>query len=74
MTVISLYDWNGDGKNDMFDDFIEYQIYKDCTGDDDSDSDFCGYSSGGSCGKSSGLGKIWYILIGLWVLSMLFGD
>ncbi|MBQ7926296.1 MAG: hypothetical protein IJ335_08400 [Lachnospiraceae bacterium] len=29
---MALYDWNGNGdKNDMTDNFIEYQIYKDCT-------------------------------------------
>ena len=27
-----MYDWNGNGnRNDMTDNFIEYQIYKDCT-------------------------------------------
>ena len=29
---MAMYDWNGNGnKNDMTDNFIEYQIYKDCT-------------------------------------------
>ena len=29
---MAMYDWNGNGnKNDMADNFIEYQIYKDCT-------------------------------------------
>ena len=28
----AIYDWNGNGnRNDMADNFIEYQIYKDCT-------------------------------------------
>ena len=26
---MAIYDWNKDGKKDMVDDFIEYQIYKD---------------------------------------------
>ncbi|MBQ6994394.1 MAG: hypothetical protein IJN64_07920 [Lachnospiraceae bacterium] len=29
---MAMYDWNGNGnKNDMADNYIEYQIYKDCT-------------------------------------------
>lgn len=27
---MSLYDWNGDGKKDLTDDWIEYNIYKNC--------------------------------------------
>lgn len=30
--TMAMYDWNGNGnKNDMVDNFIDYQIYKDCT-------------------------------------------
>ena len=29
---MAMYDWNGNGKNDMGDNFIEYNIYKDVTG------------------------------------------
>ena len=30
--TMAIYDWNGNGnRNDMADNFIEYQIYKDCT-------------------------------------------
>lgn len=30
--IMAMYDWNGNGKkNDMADNYIEYQIYKDCT-------------------------------------------
>ena len=29
---MAMYDWNGNGnRNDMADNFIEYQIYQDCT-------------------------------------------
>ena len=29
---MAMYDWNGNAnRNDMADNFIEYQIYKDCT-------------------------------------------
>lgn len=30
--VMAMYDWNHNGKKDMADNFIEYQIYKDVTG------------------------------------------
>lgn len=29
---MAMYDWNHNGKNDMADKLIEYQIYKDVTG------------------------------------------
>lgn len=36
---MAMYDWNGNGnKNDMADNFIEYQIYKDCTNNNTSRS------------------------------------
>lgn len=29
---MAMYDWNGNGnRSDMTDNFIEYQVYKDCT-------------------------------------------
>lgn len=28
---MAMYDWNGDGKKNSVDNFIEYQVYKDCT-------------------------------------------
>ena len=35
---MALYDWNRDGKKDCADNFIEYQIYKDCTSNSSSNS------------------------------------
>ncbi|MBQ2887231.1 MAG: hypothetical protein IJE43_26255 [Alphaproteobacteria bacterium] len=35
---MAMYDWNHNGKNDMADNFIEYQIYKDVTGQNDESS------------------------------------
>lgn len=32
---MAMHDWNGDGKKDFGDDYIEYQIYKDIMGEDD---------------------------------------
>lgn len=42
---MAFFDWNHDGKKDWQDDYIEYNIYKECTKDDDenifdSDGDF----------------------------------
>ena len=40
---MALFDWNMDGKKDMFDSFLEYQIYNECMKDDsdhDDDSDY----------------------------------
>ena len=35
---MATHDWNNDGKNDMIDNYIEYQIYKDVTGQNDEPS------------------------------------
>ena len=35
---MAMYDWNHNGKKDMADSFIEYQIYKDVTGQKDEPS------------------------------------
>ena len=35
---MATHDWNHDGKNDMMDNYIEYQIYKDVTGQNDKPS------------------------------------
>lgn len=43
---MSLYDWNGDGKKDFTDDFIEYQIYKRSAGNN-SDNNHTSRSRGG---------------------------
>ena len=32
---MTIFDWNQDGKIDMQDDFLEYNIFKACTEDDD---------------------------------------
>ena len=38
MVFMAMYDWNRNGKNDMVDNYIEYQIYKDVTGQNDEPS------------------------------------
>ena len=35
---MAMYDWNHNGKRDMGDNYIEYQIYKDVTGQNDKSS------------------------------------
>ena len=40
---MAIWDWNDDGNNDLLDDSIEYQIYKDVTSEFDSDTN--NYSS-----------------------------
>lgn len=59
---MALYDWNKNGKKDMADDFIEYQIYKDCMKT----------SKGNSSSSSSGSGA-WLIgfIILMFVLALL---
>ena len=38
---MSMFDWDGDGKNTFADDYMEYQIYKETTKDlDEADNDF----------------------------------
>ncbi len=32
---MAFFDWDGDGKKTICDDYIEYNIYKDVVGDDD---------------------------------------
>lgn len=39
-------DWNHDGKNDMYDDYIEYKMYTDTTGNNDIPSGSSGYRRG----------------------------
>ena len=49
---MAFFDWNGDGKKDWQDDFIEYQIYKDINEEKD-ESDYSFSSSNKSSKKSS---------------------
>lgn len=54
---MAVYDWNRNGKKDMADNFIEYQIYK------DSMKSNTGNSSSGSSGSGTWIGFIILILI-----------
>lgn len=48
---MALYDWNHDGKKDWQDDYIEYQIYKDMTGQNKLDKQKPSFGSEGGSGK-----------------------
>lgn len=43
---MAFYDWNHNGKKDFGDDFIEYNIYKDCTDDKPSNNNSGGNNDG----------------------------
>ncbi len=58
---MALTDWNGDGRNDLTDDYIEYQIYKDVTSSG-------GHSSGPVRRSSFGLLKFVLAIIILIVI------
>lgn len=57
---MAMYDWNHDGKKDGIDNFIEYNIYKESTGQSNKNS----YSSGRG-GGISGFGAILSVIAGL---------
>lgn len=44
---MALYDWNHDGKKDVSDDFIEYQIYKQSTNSNKEGGGYTPRSGGG---------------------------
>ena len=46
---MALFDWNQNGKKDIVDNYIEYQIYKNATENKETNN----YSSGGTNGMST---------------------
>ena len=64
---MAMHDWNHDGKKDMVDNFIEYQIYKDVTGQKDEPS----YTSSRGNGMST-FGAIISVIAGLFLQSALY--
>lgn len=49
---MAMYDWNHNGKNDMQDDYLEYMIYKDCTNDNNSNTNHSSYNSDSAFGMN----------------------
>lgn len=64
---MAMYDWNHNGKNDWQDNYLEYQIYKDVTGQKDEPS----YTSGKGNGMST-FGAIVSIIAGLFLQSAFY--
>ena len=64
---MATHDWNNDGKNDMIDNYIEYQIYKDVTGQNDEPS----YTPSRGNGMST-FGAIISVIAGLVVQAVLY--
>ena len=64
---MAMHDWNHDGKKDWQDNFIEYQIYKDVTGQKDEPS----YTPSRGKGMST-FGAIVSVIAGLFLQSALY--
>ena len=64
---MATHDWNNDGKNDMIDNYIEYQIYKDVTGQNDEPS----YTTSRGNGMST-FGTIISVIAGLVLQAALY--
>lgn len=64
---MAMRDWNNDGKKDMVDNYIEYQIYKDVTGQNDEPS----YTPSRRDGIST-FGAIISVLAGLFLQAVLY--
>lgn len=65
--AMAMHDWNHNGKNDMADNFTEYQIYKDVTGQNDEPS----YTPSRGKGMST-FGAIVSVIAGLFLQSALY--
>ena len=64
---MATHDWNHDGRNDMMDNYIEYQIYKDVTGQNDKPS----YTPS-RCNGMSTFGAIISVIAGLVLQAALY--
>ena len=58
-------DWNGDGKYDWQDSYIDYNVYKQCTKDEESGGNGGGNNNGGCSGNALLLGLVVIILAAL---------
>lgn len=63
---MAFFDWNGDGKKDLVDSFMEYQFYKDSASKDSNKPDMSGHGSG-----ISTIGAIVAVIGGLFLASMI---
>lgn len=60
---MALYDWNHNGRKDIQDDYLEYNIYKKCTEDNQ--------SSVGSSGGDTGCG-LWFLIVVILIIIGMF--
>lgn len=58
-----MFDWNGNGREDWGDHYIDYEIYKDVTGGNDDEP-------GGSSGEGAGCGCLLLVIIAVLISSM----
>ncbi len=72
---MAFNDWNHDGKKDWQDNFIEYQIYKDVTGDKDEKPQFTSNRSNNGAMSTFGavLATIATIIITAAIIGVIFG-
>lgn len=68
---MAFFDWNHNGKKDWQDDYIEYNIYKECTKDDDSNNYSSSNYSNNNYSNNSGCGVWGWISIILILLGLL---
>ena len=60
---MAFYDWNRDGKKDLVDDYLEYNIYKESPENNSSNSSSCGF-----------FGKLFIGFVVFYIFIYLFGD
>lgn len=60
---MAFYDWNRNGKKDLQDDYIEYNIYKQCMENDNDNR--------GGCSNNSGCAFVLCMIIVVVVLAVL---
>ena len=68
---MAFFDWNHNGKKDWQDDYIEYNIYKECTKDDNNNNYSSSNYSNNNYSNNSGCGVWGWISIILIVLGLL---
>ena len=63
---MAFYDWNHNGKKDIQDDYIEYNIYKESTKNNDNNNSYSNntYSNNSGCGVWGWISII-FIILGL---------
>lgn len=64
---MAFYDWNHDGKKDVADDYIEYQIYKEST----SNTNYSGNGGRGISNFGAGVATVGGLFLGAGVLHYL---